>query len=107
VQPGASWHSCCEYSTGSDGHISALSRARLDSDPTKFDSVQQQWMGRATALTSANEDIYGLYRQSIEDMCALRLHDQDMAHDVWVPAAGAPWFVTVVGRDSLIVSLQT
>lgn len=63
-------------------------------------------MGRATALTSANEDIYRLYRQSIEDMCALRLHDQDMAHDVWVPAAGAPWFVTVVGRDSLIVSLQ-
>jgi len=106
LQPGASWHSCCEYSMGSDGHISALSRACLDSDPTKFDSVQLQWMGQTTALTSANEDIYRLYRQSIEDMCALRLHDQDMAHDVWVPSAGVPWFVTVFGRDSLIVSLQ-
>ena len=62
--------------------------------------------GRATALTSANEDVYRLYRQSIEDMGALRLHDQDFAPDVWVPAAGVPWFVTVFGRDSLIVSLQ-
>ncbi len=25
----------------------------------------------------------------------------------WVPAAGVPWFVTLFGRDSLIVSLQT
>ena len=27
--------------------------------------------------------------------------------DVWVPAAGVPWFVTLFGRDSLLVSLQT
>ena len=25
---------------------------------------------------------------------------------MWVPAAGVPWFVTIFGRDSLIVSLQ-
>jgi glycogen debranching enzyme len=78
----------------------------LDSDQTKFDSLHQEWMSQATALTSTNEDIYRLYRQSVEDMCALRLHDQDMAHGVWVPAAGVPWFVTLFGRDSLIVSLQ-
>lgn len=28
------------------------------------------------------------------------------ADDVWVPAAGVPWFVTLFGRDSLVVSLQ-
>jgi len=27
--------------------------------------------------------------------------------DLWLPAAGVPWFVTLFGRDSLIVSLQT
>ena len=78
----------------------------LDSGQTKFDSLHQEWIGQATALTSTNEDIYRLYRQSVADICALRHDDQDMAHDVWVPAAGVPWFVTLFGRDSLIVSLQ-
>ena len=47
-----------------------------------------------------------LFRQSVEDMGALRLYDHDFAHDIWLPAAGVPWFVTIFGRDSLIVSLQ-
>ncbi len=107
LQPGASWHACCEYWLTQDAKTHAPARAcLLDSDQTKFDSLHQEWMSQATALTSTNEDIYRLYRQSVEDMCALRLHDQDMAHDVWVPAAGVPWFVTLFGRDSLIVSLQ-
>jgi glycogen debranching enzyme len=108
LQPGASWHSCCEYWLTQDAKTHAPARAcLLDSDQTKFDSLHQEWMSQATALTSTNEDIYRLYRQSVEDMCALRLYDHDMAHDVWVPAAGVPWFVTLFGRDSLIASLQT
>jgi glycogen debranching enzyme len=70
------------------------------------DELQRQWLHQATTLTSANEDVYRLYRQSVEDMGALRLYDHDFAPDVWVPAAGVPWFVTIFGRDSLIVSLQ-
>jgi glycogen debranching enzyme len=107
LQPGASWHACCEYWLAQDAETHAPARAcLLDSRQTKFDSLHQEWMGQATALTSTNEDIYRLYRQSVEDMCALRLYDHDMAHDVWVPAAGVPWFVTLFGRDSLIASLQ-
>ena len=40
-------------------------------------------------------------------MGALRIYDQDFSEDVWLPAAGVPWFVTLFGRDSLIASLQT
>lgn len=39
-------------------------------------------------------------------MGALRIYDEDFAPEVWLPAAGVPWFVTIFGRDSLIVSLQ-
>src|SRR5205807_3652891 len=36
----------------------------------------------------------------------LRLPEQIQHRDAFLPAAGVPWFVTLFGRDSLIVSLQ-
>jgi glycogen debranching enzyme len=71
-----------------------------------MDRLQTEWRNMATRLTSANEDVYRAYTQAVEDMGALRLYDEDFAPDVWLPAAGVPWFVTIFGRDSLIVSLQ-
>jgi glycogen debranching enzyme len=107
LPPGGRWHTCCDYVLvqGERVREPAYGCEYLAGD-TALDDLQRQWQRRATALTSANEDVYRLYRQSIEDMGALRLHDQDFAPDVWLPAAGVPWFVTVFGRDSLIVSLQ-
>ena len=40
-------------------------------------------------------------------MAALRIQVPDVPEPEWVPAAGVPWFVTLFGRDSLIVSHQT
>jgi glycogen debranching enzyme len=34
------------------------------------------------------------------------VHERDLARDVWVPAAGVPWYVALFGRDSLIASMQ-
>ena len=39
-------------------------------------------------------------------MGTLRIYDLDVSVEEWVPAAGVPWFVTLFGRDSLIISLQ-
>jgi glycogen debranching enzyme len=71
------------------------------------DERQARWYGLATHLTSANEDVYRAYRQSVEDLGALRLDDDDASDQTWVPAAGIPWFATFFGRDSLIVALQS
>jgi hypothetical protein len=38
---------------------------------------------------------------------ALRLPIRGIDHMVFVPAAGLPWFFALLGRDGLIVSLQT
>lgn len=69
--------------------------------------VHQRWLESCTALASPNDDLRRAYQQSVEDMGALRLYERDLGPDVWVPAAGVPWFVTLFGRDSLITSLQT
>jgi glycogen debranching enzyme len=59
-----------------------------------------------TQITTPNEEFYRLYRQSVEDMAALRLpRDEEHPQDL-LTAAGVPWFVAVFGRDSLIASLQ-
>ncbi len=44
-------------------------------------------------------------RRSV-DLEALRLEDPAFERGVFIPAAGVPWFVTLFGRDSLIVSMQ-
>jgi glycogen debranching enzyme len=66
----------------------------------------ENWKKKSTSLTSSNEDIYRVFRQSLEDMAALRLPYGTESRNESIPAAGVPWFVAVFGRDSLIVSLQ-
>jgi glycogen debranching enzyme len=104
LAPAAAWHTCCHYILA--GRTPARRCYLADSAETEVDRLQRQWRETATGLTSANEDVYRLYHQSVEDMGALRLHDRDFAPDVWLAAAGVPWFVAVFGRDSLIASLQ-
>ena len=108
LAPGDTWHTCCNYTLAFDEKILEPLRGCSDrGHPLPVDALQHEWQERATKLTSANEEVYRLYRQSVEDLGALRLHDQDAAPEVWVPAAGVPWFVALFGRDSLIASLQT
>ena len=40
-------------------------------------------------------------------MEALRLEDETPGRGAIIPAAGIPWFATLFGRDSLIVSMQS
>ena len=107
LAPGGEWHACNEFVLVENDRRRIPVRSCLDkAQETPFDSLQRDWLGKSTSLTSQNEDIYRLYRQAVEDMGALRLHDHDSSDDVWVSAAGVPWFVTLFGRDSLLVGMQ-
>ncbi|HYM14541.1 MAG TPA: glycogen debranching N-terminal domain-containing protein [Dehalococcoidia bacterium] len=107
LDPGAAWHTCCFYTLIDGHHAKEPLRVSHDGDEVELDRLERDWRQCTTQLSSSNEDVYRLYRRSIDDMSALRLHEHDFAERVWLPAAGVPWFVTIFGRDSLIVSLQS
>ncbi len=73
---------------------------------THFARRQLQWRENCTSLLSPYNSLERMYQQAIDDMGALRIYDLDVSETAWVPAAGVPWFVTLFGRDSLIVSYQ-
>jgi glycogen debranching enzyme len=107
LEPRASWHACCEYILVCRDQIrSPESACPLDLDKAEAVQLHRRWIDSATSTETSHEDLHRFYWQSVEDLGALRLHDHDMDDDVWVPAAGVPWFVTLFGRDSLIAGLQ-
>ncbi len=73
---------------------------------THFAQRQSQWRENCTALVSRYNNLERMYQQAVDDMGALRIYDLDVSETAWVPAAGVPWFVTLFGRDSLVVSYQ-
>jgi glycogen debranching enzyme len=107
LAPGVTWHTCADYHFLHDDAGGRSERRCTEGFAHgASDDLQRGWRERATRLTSENEEIYRFYQQSVEDMGALRLYEHDSTDEVWVPAAGVPWFVALFGRDSLIASLQ-
>ena len=107
LDPGEAWHSCLLYAVG-DGKHTDKAPGHCIGKSAEADSHRQLsgWRGAALKLETSNEEFYRFYRQSLDDMSALRLPIEGTDHLQFVPAGGVPWFVALFGRDSLIVSLQ-
>jgi len=58
-------------------------------------------------LVTSHPTLPAIWRQAVEDTEALRMVDTTVKGGAFVPAAGIPWFVTVFGRDSLVVSMES
>jgi len=58
-------------------------------------------------LVTTHATLPAIWRQAADDIEALRMVDTAVGKSVFVPAAGIPWFVTLFGRDSLVVSLES
>jgi glycogen debranching enzyme len=69
------------------------------------DLRRQEWVSRIPLLRMGNRSIERTLRRSYDDLGALRIEDPDHPERV-VVAAGAPWFMTLFGRDSLWASLM-
>jgi glycogen debranching enzyme len=62
-----------------------------------------RWRQQIPILQTDHEDLREVVSRSAEDLGALRIFDPDHPERA-VIAAGAPWFMTLFGRDSLITS---
>jgi glycogen debranching enzyme len=62
-----------------------------------------QWRQSTPAVSTPDERLAAILAVSAEDLGALRIFDGDQP-DRNVVAAGAPWFMTLFGRDALLTS---
>jgi glycogen debranching enzyme len=67
------------------------------------DVRRQEWVAKIPVLHMGNRSIERTLRRSYDDLGALRIEDPNYPERV-VVAAGAPWFMTLFGRDSLLAA---
>src|SRR5262249_34519535 len=65
-----------------------------------------QWDATTPQLRSGWHDLDQTWERSVSDIAALRMRVAGHGYGL-IPAAGAPWFMTVFGRDTVITCLQT
>ncbi len=74
--------------------------------PTAADGPQQRladWRQQSPLVRASDPRLATVFAASTEDLGSLRIFDPEHA-DRMVIAAGAPWFMTIFGRDSLLTS---
>jgi glycogen debranching enzyme len=81
-------------------------RHRLERERDRANDSLAAWQRSAPRLESSWNDLVRTWDRSVADLAALRIEDDDFNVGA-LPAAGAPWFMTVFGRDTLITCLQT
>jgi len=107
--PGQEWHLCLQYDLlTDDNQLPPLAeRCALDGGEADLLSEARSWQISVSRIDPADLRLKFAYERAIEDLAALRLHEQDSAsNDHWMPAAGLPWFMALFGRDSEIASMQ-
>ena len=104
LAPGAEWRVCVQVAATIDG--SAVPPRYACGEPVAQAGPSQRlekWRSEGPTVATDYVPLAAAVAQSVEDLGALRIFDP--AHpDRPVIAAGAPWFMTLFGRDSLLAS---
>jgi glycogen debranching enzyme len=109
LEPGACWRLVVGVQAELEGvaPLPAASFAReLDEERRRAEQSMTDWQCSAPVLSAGWDDLVHTWNRSLADLASLRMSVPEVA-DGHLLAAGAPWFMTVFGRDTLISSLQT
>ncbi len=105
VVPGrGSWTACMEVVPVIDSSL-VLPRYRCGQPVERAEPAERlaRWRRQVPHVRTDHPGLAGVVARSAEDLGALRLFDPDFPERM-VVAAGAPWFMTVFGRDSLLTA---
>jgi glycogen debranching enzyme len=79
--------------------------ARREPNKAQLEADLARWLDKAPRLTCDWDELTHTYRRTLIDLAALRYSPLTFP-DASLPAAGLPWFMTIVGRDSIYTSFQ-
>jgi glycogen debranching enzyme len=98
------WRACFQLTPMIDGE-DIEPRYRCGEPVERATPVERlkKWRRDVPFLATDDEDLRTVVNRSLEDLGALRIFDPDHPERA-VVAAGAPWFMTLFGRDSLLTS---
>jgi len=107
VAPQATWELCVEVRTSLNG---TPVEPRFTCGAPAAETLPAQrlatWHARLPTVRTDHLPLSETMARSAEDLGALRIFDPDHP-DLAILAAGAPWFMTVFGRDSLLTAWMT
>jgi glycogen debranching enzyme len=103
LAPRAEWHTCLKWLP-----VIGQRQARtLPCHALVLDEARRMHKLPPLEIVTSHPTLPAIWRQAVEDTNALRMVDTTVRGGVFVPAAGIPWFVTLFGRDSLVVSMES
>ncbi len=104
LPPKGTWHTCIEWVPVIDGKRGRVlpCHAVVNRHPEMATGVLPP-----VDIQTSHPTLPLIWRRAVADMEALRMSDFAVRRSVFVPAAGIPWYVTLFGRDSLIVAMES
>ena len=104
LPPKGTWHTCLEWLPIVDRrHVEVLDCNALLAEEAELDINVLP----PVEIQAAHPALPEIWRQAVADMEALRIQEFAVRRSVFVPAAGIPWYVTLFGRDSLVVAMES
>jgi glycogen debranching enzyme len=106
--PGEPWERCLELGVTLDGgRVEPLFRCgEVDDLDTVPSRRMERWRATLPEFDSDDPSLNAAIARSGQDLGALRIFDPERP-DLAILAAGAPWFMTVFGRDSILTAWMT
>lgn len=105
IAPKGVWHTCLKWLPMMAGSVRRPVTLACNAVDVPLGAAGLKRLP-AVRLHTPNDTVRSAWDQAVRDLEALRLEDPTFEKGVVIPAAGVPWFVTLFGRDTLVVSMQ-